>query len=830
MSLIKYICRCVALWGALIALLLGLGCSNVFAQAKQLYSWQDDLAYLQSASEEELIQNQAAIQQIRSGIEFYLKFHPSSKIELPEAPAQPWAAAELRTQLSVVSKALESIIKEDPNRPFELGTTLVSVTSEAAALSPASNSLGGVEIANRKLLTVPAVLEVLPGVSVDHASGSRNEAKARIRGFSTTGQVPFYLDGIPVYIPYDGNVDLNRFLTSDIAEVQVEKGYSSPLMGPNGLVGSFNLVTRQPEKKIEADAMIGTGSGDVLDSSVRLGSRWEHFYLQGTFDWLQRDFIPLSGKFPLNKLQQNYERNLSDSRDEKWSGRFAWTPKGQDQYSFSYTNQKGEKNGLQYIGPNENAVYNRFWTWPYWNKNSYYLLTNTGIGESSSIKFRAYYDQFRNRINMWDDATLSTMNKLGSEMSSYDDHTQGASSEFTTRLLPRNTVSASIFFKDDTHKSEDIYPTGPTYKLSVPLTTPFVTPIQHLRDQLVSIGLQDVISLTSRLRVIVGFSADHLKGLHAETLNRPFNVQVPVLCASSPTNTSFSGCMANVWNVNPQVSASYNLTRSDSLFAIFSDRGRFPMLKESYSYGMGSAIPNPDLNPEHSRNWDIGYSHAFARSTLLQVEYFRSDLRDAIQSVYVKDPEYVAGSNPGLCPSNTGLKLGYCSQNANIGKEVHQGTEISLRSSPIRRLNLDANYAYINRTLKYDWSQLPDVSQILTSVSILPVMPKNKFVGNATVQLPYQVLGIVTFRYEGGLTLQDTTWSNKIITDPVLYSQLTAINNNSFGVVDIGAMVPIRAGFKLQAGVKNLLDRNYYYSAGYPEAGRNWYFNMRYQF
>jgi iron complex outermembrane receptor protein len=174
--------------------------------------------------------------------------------------------------------------------------------------------------------------------------------------------------------------------------------------------------------------------------------------------------------------------------------------------------------------------------------------------------------------------------------------------------------------------------------------------------------------------------------------------------------------------------------------------------------------------------------------------------------------------------------LGYCSQWANIGKEVHQGAEISLRSSPIRRLNFDANYTYINRTLEYDWSQLPDVSQTLTSVATLPVMPKNKFVGNATVQLPYQALGIVTYRYEGGLVLQDTTWSNKIITDPDLYKKLTAVYANSFGVVDIGAVVPIRAGFKVQAGIKNLLNRDYYYAAGYPEAGRNWYFNMRYQF
>jgi iron complex outermembrane recepter protein len=43
-------------------------------------------------------------------------------------------------------------------------------------------------------------------------------------------------------------------------------------------------------------------------------------------------------------------------------------------------------------------------------------------------------------------------------------------------------------------------------------------------------------------------------------------------------------------------------------------------------------------------------------------------------------------------------------------------------------------------------------------------------------------------------------------------------------------VAPVKAGLKLQAGIKNLFDRDYYYAAGYPQAGRNWYFNLRYQF
>jgi iron complex outermembrane receptor protein len=48
--------------------------------------------------------------------------------------------------------------------------------------------------------------------------------------------------------------------------------------------------------------------------------------------------------------------------------------------------------------------------------------------------------------------------------------------------------------------------------------------------------------------------------------------------------------------------------------------------------------------------------------------------------------------------------------------------------------------------------------------------------------------------------------------------------------MDLGTIVPIYVGFSAQAGIKNLFDKDYYYTAGYPEPGRSWYFNMRYRF
>jgi iron complex outermembrane receptor protein len=789
----------------LIFLLLALvaGTAPLQAQTKQILTWQQDLDYLGTLADEDLPAYQGSIEQIRQGVALWIEMHPSTEIELPAAPDKPWGNRELRSQVTVLSQAVESILSEDPNRPFQLGSTAVSVTAEASPLSPVTDTFDNTEIRNLNATTVDSALNYLPGLTLDH-SANRNEVRVFLRGFDNIGRVPLYLDGIPIQVPYDGVIDLSRFQTNDIAEIQVAKGYSSPLLGANNLGGSINLVTRKPEKPFEADAVIGTGSGEMLQSGLQLGTKWDKFYIQGSVDWLQKEYVPLSGDFPLDDVinQTNYELNNSDSRDAKYSGRIAYTPKGRDSYVFSVTNQKGEKSQPFYVGENDGAR-TRYWHWPFWNKYSYYFLSNTELSDTTSFKLRLFYDQFKNGLSSFDDDTYTEMTRRYAFYSVYDDHTSGFSAEVTTRVIPYNAFSASFSFKDDVHKNYGFNPTSPN-----PDQPETLDEIQTL-----SIGFQDVITFTPKFRATFGFSADHLNGIQTQPLNDDKDAIVPLQCEADPDNMSFTGCTPNEWTYNPQVSLSYNVTERSTLFVTFADRGRFPMMKEFYTMGIGTRLPSPDLEPERSRNWNVGYSYAFASQTLAQVEYFHSTIRDAINDVYVVDPGPV--DNPVCWDSDN---EGYCERFANVTEEVHQGFELSLRSTLMQRLTVDASWSYINRTIEYD----PDVQRLDPEALILPTLPRNKVFLNATVELPHEILALFTFRHEGGLELQDTTYGS----GDTGYIPFAA----SHSVVDLGTVAPLAKGFSLQAGLKNLLDSNYYYTPGYPEAGRNWYFNMRYRF
>jgi len=269
-------------------------------------------------------------------------------------------------------------------------------------------------------------------------------------------------------------------------------------------------------------------------------------------------------------------------RDERFRGRVGWTPNQQDSYVFSYSNQKGKAGDPPYSGsapvcPSGNAavtvpcVTPKYWKWPYWNTDSYYFNSNTRLGNASSVQFRVFYAKYPNRLDMFDDATYFTMNKNASSgILHYTDHSTGASGRFATRFLARNAIGVSFFVKDDTHREQTT-----TFSSR---NIPTATPEQTDRDQQASFGVEDTITITSRLRATVGFSADHLNGLQAQDLSTdktqvvPF--QVSGICTSTDS-TAFTSCTDHVWAYNPVASISYRATESGTFFASFAGKDRF---------------------------------------------------------------------------------------------------------------------------------------------------------------------------------------------------------------------------------------------------------------
>ena len=93
-------------------------------------------------------------------------------------------------------------------------------------------------------------LRNVPGVIRDGGGGMRNESNFTVRGMDER-MTPVFIDGVPLAAPYRGEADNARFLTADLEEVEVQKGYSSMLLGSNTLGGAVIMRTARPKKPFE---------------------------------------------------------------------------------------------------------------------------------------------------------------------------------------------------------------------------------------------------------------------------------------------------------------------------------------------------------------------------------------------------------------------------------------------------------------------------------------------------------------------------------------------------------------------------------------------------
>ena len=166
--------------------------------------------------------------------------------------------------------------------------------------------VGGAVLTSEQIWTfdrksLDQAVNIVPGVvSTFDANGRRNESDIFVRGFGRW-QVPLMVDGVRIYLPADNRLDFSRFLTADIAEIQIQKGYASVLDGPGAMGGAINLVTRKPTKALEAE-------GEHLDRRPRRRRRVERLRrrsarasrgttCRAASNYSDRDFWTLSGDY-----------------------------------------------------------------------------------------------------------------------------------------------------------------------------------------------------------------------------------------------------------------------------------------------------------------------------------------------------------------------------------------------------------------------------------------------------------------------------------------------------------------------------------------------------
>ena len=649
---------------------------------------------------------------------------------------------------------------------FELGK--IEVTSEKdISANPSVEVVTSETIKETDAKTVVDALQSTPGVYTDY-TGARGESKVRVRGFSSN-RVPIYIDGIPIYVPYDHNIDLGRFKTYDIGEIDVSKGYVSPMYGANTMGGAINLITKQPTKELEGEVGVGAFSGDGYEEYATMGTKQELYYGLISVSNVSRDYYKISSDYDPAGHQEGHKRSNSESGDKKLNLKVGYTPNSTDEYSFNYIVQRGDKEQPWYAsaqGSTGGGVYNRNWDWKDWDKTSYYVITKTAIGEHF-LKTRWYYDEFYNKILFKGTPQTSAQNTV-TEISEYDDNTFGGIIEGDIKIADNHLLKLSVSQKYDNHKDISSKSSG-----------------ADLKDEskTLSLGAEYSWQISDKLTWTLGGSYDKNEVTKAEYRNN----------AGTRIAGEFPKYDSDAFN--PQTILSYQATKDLMFYGSVSQKSNMPTLKDRYSSRFGDYILNPDLDAERSTTYEIGTDWAFVEDQHAKVALF-----------YTKTKDYIA-SVSGL--TNTNSSLGCtgtnCKQMQNFDQEEHKGAEVSLNSQWNEQLRSTVSYTYIDATIE---------DSKTANAKYTTDTPKHSYYASLTYSPIHSVDITPIVRHEGKR-----------------YSTVSGSEeSSSYTVADIRvAYRPIK-DLELAIGIKNLFDEYYYYNNGYAQEGRNYYANARYSF
>jgi iron complex outermembrane receptor protein len=677
-----------------------------------------------------------------------------------------------------VGTSADTALRASPAAVFELGQVVVAGAAQNAeqVSEPGSFSLVTEETMNRfDQRRLSEALAEVPGLTLTPGAngGPRAEQRIFLRGFSGL-EFPVMLDGVPFYVSWDGEPDdLSRFTTFDLSAIEVSKGYASLSYGPGALGGAINLVTRRPTRPLEANF---AASDDADDASPYRG-----YTVRGNLGGRRGSWYAQLGA----AATQTTSWRLPESFEPQGPVQLAAPPGnledgGQRQRSASHDARVNLRLGY---APDEHDEYALSYYEQRARKQAPYYA-----GPPDANQTVRYFDW-----PSWDTRgyNLITRSQLGRAVylktRLYNEH-------FENSLYAYDDPSYSSFNKKSSFRSQyDDYSTGASLESGwtalpnlevlgtahlrwddhhdISLYPDRTPPVLRFQDRTWSVGGELHWRPAERWELRGGYSYDRRDPLHAQDQNR--------------AGASFE--LDSQQADNAQLGLSYALQAAGTdgqLYASVARKSRFPSMSERYSYRLGSALPNPALRLERATNYQAGFRGRLGRRLSFDGSLFLSDLSDLIQPVTVA---------PGVV------------QNQNVGNAQYRGADLDFKYRVLAPLRLGLAYSLLDRESRSE------------PAPILYGTPRHTL----HAYLEYDWRGIVQI-----LPSVDAATGRKSTT-------IAAENGNPVGgytLFGLRAIWSVDARNRLEFTGRNLGDRLYDLTYGYPMPGRSYSLTYRWEY
>jgi iron complex outermembrane receptor protein len=470
------------------------------------------------------------------------------------------------------------------------GASAIEVNLDSMALPPAP--------------TLEEVLRDLPTVHV--RTNSRGEAEISVRG-SESRQVAVLVDGVPLTLGWDARTDVSVLPAAATHEINVVRGLSSILHGPNVLGGVIEMSVGRGTTFPSRSSLQLTGGYDGVGGYATTASGGVPFET-ASGRWLVRAGVGFRDS-PGTPLADGVSEPVPTGDDLRLNtdfrntdGFFAlrYARNGGSWFTLATSAFKAERGIAGELGADEP----RLWRYPHISRTIVAASAGTGdrvtpLGRGD-IEASVGFDAGRTEI-------LSYATRAYDEVSGTED---GDDRTLTVRLLGDHTLGShgdlrlAFTWADIAHDAT----VGGT--------------LAAYQQRLMSAGAETVWRLIEggqgpieAVRLSVGGALDR-----GET---PKTGGLPSL-----------GTLDD-WGARLGLTALTN-DGATLVHAGVSRRGRFPALRETYSEAIDRFEPNPDLHPEHLVAFEGGVTTRVGNGEL-QLVGFRQRLSGAIRRITLPD-------------------------------------------------------------------------------------------------------------------------------------------------------------------------------------------------
>jgi iron complex outermembrane receptor protein len=605
-----------------------------------------------------------------------------------------------------------------------------------------------------------------PGVILS-GGGRRNDSAFSVRGFGADS-VPVYVDGIEMANPYRGESDNARMLTGDLESIEIEKGYSSELLGANNLGGAILLRTAKPKNPFEASLKTTfdfdsiaqyAGSNYVLN----LGTKQNLFYAKGVFQYRMADHWRLPDSFePFpNNPQEKGDRLWSDAKDLKLTLLAGITPIPALDTWITYIYQDAVKGTSP---PDTNTRDYEIWDWPVWKRQSISLNSVFSL-EPFSMSALFYFDTYDNRLDVYYKMKAYELG-IHDPHSDYDEYTVGGRLTAGWDINSWNRVQGALTYKKEDHVG---------LRGSITNEDELSKEIQVNEDTW-SLGLEYTVNPWTPLTLKAGLGFDALIPNEYWSAENEYLKLLDARYFIVQTRDMF----LYTW----QAGVFYRLTGNHEVRFTYARKNHFPTMAQRYSTRFGRNLPNPRLGPEIANHFELGYRGYFADFfpvVTVNAALYYSLLNGKIVDIELPNPLYPSAA---------------VAYSRNLDSVSFFGFEFAPELALTKHLN--AGFAFSVNAYTINQSQ--------DAVKVMPYYPHITLNGYMVIK-PVEMLSIIPrIEYIG---------SRYADTDGV-----TLLDGYVLGGLKVSAQVT--SYVLIEAGVDNIFDTFYEIRKNSPMQGRTY--------